>query len=416
MTGGIFVKRSQLEDFLRTRMDRPKVLYGRRKTGKTFYTRRTLGDTRYLIAQGPRRLLDPVDGHSFPPEALRLLCRGGEPFILDEFHRLSRDFFALLQSGECNVPGSVFLTSTLHYYRRLTRGPDAPLQGLFPEQRVGLVSPRDLLAHPWGVEPGRELVERLVFYQEPTLIGLPLRTIVLGMAPLARSLVGEVLEEEDHAITTRYNAILQAIAGGAASLSEIASTVYNLGASPTPSTSHVTPYLATLVDMGLVERLPVLATRKHVYRLPSPLMDLVFHLDHKYGFRDAQLTWSQLRPLVEARLPQLVERFVERLLAEICGLRPVKLILEPRGRGGGPLEVDIALARHKQVVLLAEVKWRQRVRPRDLRGLEEAAARLEADSLLIVPDESVVSGEVRARVVDVERLVEIARGEICPLP
>ena len=94
------------------------------------------------------------------------------------------------------------MTSALYYHERLLRGREAPLLGLFCARRVGLLSPLELLAAPWG-RLNRGMLEPLVFYQEPSLIGWSLEDIALHGWDLSYSLAGEVMNEEDMVLTSR---------------------------------------------------------------------------------------------------------------------------------------------------------------------------------------------------------------------
>ncbi len=398
---GIVVERPLLRRFL-LRGGR-RLLYGRRKTGKTFYARHVLRGYTYFIVRPGGVIYDPVEDEELSTGAFLRLCRAGDRIILDEFHRAERRLFDAVQAGVC-AENLVFITSTLHLHRSLVEPPAAPLKGLFAERRVGLLSPVELLSHPWP-EPGdwRSFVELLTLYQEPSLIGWSLEDVVAAGREFARSLVGEVLTEEDHAYTARYDAILEAIAAGHERAGEIASYLHAHGLLEKPSTGAVTKYLLEMTRMGLLESLEVWGKRRRrVYRHASPLTDLVYYLDARYGFYDLPLPEARALKAAEQRLPILVERFVERLLADARGLRPVR-VLEP--------EVDVALVEHRRLRLVAEVEWtRGRLGRRELERIEARLLSLPAEErLLVVPDASQLAAETGLRVLDAQGLVEEAR-------
>ncbi len=381
----------------------PRLAYGRRKTGKTLYARHVLPNHSYYIVRRGGRFLDPRDMVEYDVRQFLQICRREEALIIDEFHRAPGEFMDALHAGECLGPQLVLLTSTLHYHRRFTQGPEAPLQGLLAQRQVGLVSPRDLLAHPWGVEPGRELVERLVFYQEPTLIGRSLDQIILDSPPMARSLVGEVLEEEDHALTMRYNAILEALASGHNRITHITGHLAARGLLDHPQPGSVSKYLHLMARLGLVERVPLWGRERHYYRHASPLTWASYYLTARYGLGEVPLPPGFVEKAARALIPQLVEVFVERLLAELHGLRPVKIL--------HPTEVDVALAHGRRIKLVAEVKWVNRLTRSDVRKAESKLASYEeARHLLIVPDPSQVP-ETSLEVLGPRELVEISRSQ-----
>ncbi len=396
-TLGIFIERPRLERFLRAPGRR--LLYGRRKTGKTFYARHVLNEYQYFIVRRGGMIYDPVEDQEFDLGSFLRICRSQDGIVLDEFHRAPLRLYDAVQAGVCGE-NLVFITSTLHYHRRFTVEPGAPLKGLFASRMVGLLSPAELLRHRWEWN-GKVLVERLVFYQEPAVVGWRLEDIVLSGRDFARSLVGEVLEEENVTYTARFNAILQAIASGKNRLSEIASHLHARGLLPDASTSRITKYVDMLVKMGLIERVEVWGKKKgSIYRHVSPLTETIYYLGSRYGFFDLPLTWRFIEKVLANLIPLLVERFVERLFAETRGLKPVK-ILSP--------EIDVALAEFKRIKLVCEVKWSRRVSRSDVRLAEAKLSRFEdAEAILVVPDQTAVP-ETGLEVWDIRRLIEEAR-------
>ena len=401
---GIVVERPLLRHFL----EEPgrRLLYGRRKTGKTFYARHVLAGYTYFIVRPGGSVYEPREAAEYEPRAFLRLCRLLDRVIVDEFHRARGEFFDVLQAGEC-PEDLVLITSTLHYHRRFTEAPGAPLKGLFASRMVGLISPVELLAQEPpapGAESPRERVALYTLYQEPILLARSLQAVLHTAREAAKSLVGEVLEEEDRAYTRRYDAILEAIASGRERLSEIASHLHSKGLLETPSTGAVSKYLHEMTRMGLLEHIPIWGSRRRgIYRHASPLTDLAYYLDAKYGFFDYPLTPED--HLVKAawqRLPILVERFVERLLADAHGLRPVK-ILEPE-------EIDIALVEYKRLRIVAEVKWT--TRPLSRRDLDKIEARLkryeDAEPILVVPEESLAAGETGLHILDYRGMKQLA--------
>ncbi len=392
----IVIKRPWLEEFLK-RSGR-RLLYGRRKTGKTFYARLVLRDYQYFIVRRGGVVYDPFEDQSFDLSAFLRICRSSDYIIVDEFHRLDPRFFDALQASVC-CENLVLITSTLHYYKRFIEGREAPLLGLFSSRRVGLITPLELLSYRWSIE--REvLFKHLVFYQEPTLIGWSLKDIVYSGREFARSLVGEVLEEEDYVYTRRFNAILGAIACGRNKLSEIAMYLYSRGLLDKPSTSLITKYIDIMVKTGLLERIEVWGRRrKSIYRHVSPLTETIYYLDTRYGFYDIDLEWGFIEKALNNIIPLLIEKFIERLLAELYGLKPVK-ILEP--------EIDIALVEYKQLRIVAEVKWVNKLSKREVLKIEEKLNRFpETRKILIVPDQSIVP-ETSLEVWDIEKIMKLS--------
>ncbi len=393
------IHRKSLEEFLKSKGRR--LLYGRRKTGKTFYARLVLGDYDYFIVRRGGLFYNPVEDLELDVRSFTRLCRRLDKVIVDEFHRAPPIFFDIVQTGECSGE-LVFITSTLHYHKRLIEGVDAPLKGLFTSYRVGLISPIDLLRHRWTVEPSKEWFEILVFYQEPVLLDRKIMDIVIGGKDIAQSLVGEVLSEEDQVAVERFNAILEAVAAGRTRLTEIAGYLHSRGLLPKQTTSLITKYMDIMVKIGLLERIPVWGKkRRHVYRHVSPLTSIQYYLHTRYEHFDIQLPWGFLEKAVSQYLPLLVEQFVERLLAEAWGLKPVK-ILEPD-------EIDIGLVEYKKLRIVGEVKWKSKISRSEIKRIESKLYSYpEAEKILIVPDETIVP-ETELKILDIRKMTELAR-------
>ncbi|WP_317895699.1 ATP-binding protein [Pyrofollis japonicus] len=378
-----------------------RLLYGRRKTGKTFYTRYVLRDYEYFIVRRGGKIYSFADDMELDTRTFIKICKTVDKVILDEFHRANKLVFDAIHANECRE-NLVLITSTLHYYRQFVEATDAPLKGLFNTRQVGLVSPVDLLASSWDIDDPKKLVEILVFYQEPGMIGFDLEDIVFTGRELAPSLVGEVLDEEDYVRTKRYDAILEALAAGSSKPSEIANYLYARGLLEKPNPSLITKYLNIMTRTGLIERVEIWGKQRgSIYRHASPLTELIYYLDARYGFFDVPPEWGFVKKAVEQRIPLLVERFFERFLSELYGLKPVK-ILQP--------EIDIALAEFKRLRIVAEVKWSKRVTRQEVREAEAKLSSLKAEErFLIVPDESVVAAETWLKVIDVRKAVLLAR-------
>jgi len=228
----IIVPRPRIQDYL-ARGGR-RLLYGRRKTGKTFAARHALPDHKYYIVRRNRMFYQPQEGHEAGLREVLLECRSGQPLIIDEFHRADPRLYDALQAGEC--PEIVLITSTLHLFRRLVQGRDAPLAGLFQGLQVPLIHPVELLATPEVQrlvtgDPKRG-VEALVYWQEPVWVGSEPAGVVQGAYTFTLSLTSEILAEEEATYSQRLLAILSAVAAGKTRLAEIASYLYAQGPRP----------------------------------------------------------------------------------------------------------------------------------------------------------------------------------------
>jgi hypothetical protein len=374
------------------------LLYGRRKTGKTFYVREMGHYSKYFVVTRGRSLVDIESGEELTiSEFIRLLpymVQNGR-VVVDEFHRLDEPFFSLLQglSGKGEL---TLITSTRHYFRRFI-GENSPFLGLFHLQEVGPVDPRDAVAYVAGLGiKGKTLMELACLVQEPwlaqTLETMKEKTFeVLGavLRDYVPSLTGEIFTEEDKELSQRYFAILEAVAGGKRTSGEIASELFSRGLIEKNSPGAVSQYLETLVGMGLLERMLLHGKRRkgYHYRHVSPVVDFAFYLNSKYGFFETGLPEKNLSQHLQEKMPLYMETFFERFLARLYGLQPVKIALPE-------LEVDIALRKHKRLALVGEVKWRTRLTKKELRSVEDKLSSLDTERrFLIVPERSVLPSE-----------------------
>ncbi len=208
----------------------------------------------------------------------------------------------------------------------------------------------------------KEDFEKLIWYQEPTLIGRRVEDAILSGSIFARSLVGEILDEEDVTRSKRYDAILESIAAGKHSLSEIADHLYSENLIEKASTSYVTKYINIMVKTGLIEKMELWGKKKgSYYRHVSPLTEIVYYLEAKYELKDLNLSCGFIKAAVRVRLPYLIERFVEKFMAEYFGMNPAKII-DP--------EIDVALVRFKKLSIVAEVKWKKELTKKEMRKVE----------------------------------------------
>ncbi|NON62076.1 AAA family ATPase [Acidianus sp. RZ1] len=200
------------------------IVYGRRKTGKSFLFHNIIDkfDNYYLVTRD-RSVIDVVNNNRLSEEVLEqllpLLLRERRTVIIDEFHRLPKRFFDFLQSISIDKKGRLILiTSTLHFYKELL-SVSSPILGVFSEKEIGLVDPVDTLKTTLTVSEGKEVVELAVALREPLTAefaekGNPLARTVYFKKDTVSALLGEIFLEEERRLTNAYYAILKAIADG----------------------------------------------------------------------------------------------------------------------------------------------------------------------------------------------------------
>ncbi len=372
------------------------LLYGRRKTGKTFYVREKANYDKYFIVTKSRVVVDIKDGTIYKQGEFRRLLPlllENKKIVIDEFHRLDETILSMLQalSGKGKL---ILITSTMHYFKNTLK---EPLLGLFGLKKVGLVDPRDAII--FAVENGfkeKEILENACLAQEPWLapkiiefkkdIANHLKDELKIYVP---NLVGEVFIEEDIEMTSRYIGILGAIANGKTFSSEISSYLYANSLIEKDNPGQVSQYLKNLVNMGLLKAILVVGKKRkaYQYRHVSPITDFAFYLNEKYAFFETDLDENKIADIYRERQPIYMEWFFEELLSKHYGLQPVK-IAKPQH------EIDIALRDHKQIRLVAEVKWKRKIDRKEVWKIEEKLLRYEkAKKLLIIPSKEILEEE-----------------------
>ncbi len=374
------------------------LIYGRRKTGKTFYVRERADYDRYFIVARNKVLIDLCEGEEYTQSEFRRmlpLMVKDERVVVDEFHRLDEPALSAIQALS-GVGHLILITSTMHYFREVV-GRGSPLLGLFELRKVSLVDPRDAIAFARALGlKGKEMFEVACMVREPWLAPIVERyrekaylNVKDELRVYVPHLTGEVFTEEDVEFTARYSAILGAIANGKTYSSEISSYLFSRGLIGKDNPGLVSQYLRNLVQMGLVKATPMEGKKRKTfqYRHASPIIDLAYYLNEKYGFFEADMDEQRVGEAFSERVPMYMEWFFEELLSREFNMQPVK-IARP------DLEVDVALREHMRVKVVAEVKWKSVVDGRELARVEDKlSAFKDARRILIVPSRDALKRE-----------------------
>jgi len=358
---------------------------GRRKTGKTFFVKRFLDFDEYFFVKRDGGILDKENREISFETFLELFRRmsGKRRIVIDEFHRIREDFFDYLHASKKGK--LVAVSSTLWLSKRIL-GKGSPLMGLFSMLTFGLADEKDVLASLKHVRRvnGKEAVEASTYLREPILAfdyKPPIREYLARFLEANRlavnEMIGEIFTEEERRLSLVYEGILRAAASGKGKSTDISSYLFSRRLIGKDNPGFIQRYLDVLVKIGLLERVEVYGKRSFVYRNVSPLFDLHFYLDEKYGYVENQIPLGFIRKVIDEKIPFHVERFFENLLAKHYGLK--KVVLEKP-------EVDIGLVRFKRLDTVAEVKWKGRVGTNDLKNAEENMNSYRCRRVLIVPD------------------------------
>ncbi|MDP6626803.1 MAG: AAA family ATPase, partial [Methanopyri archaeon] len=198
------------------------LVYGRRKTGKTFLLRNFTEYDEYYFVKRDREILTDTNAISYDTflELFKRQIDDGRTVIVDEFHRLGEEFQDILHF--LPKKGKVILvSSTLHLSRRIV-GSQSPLLGILAEFQMPLLHLLDVLRslQECGLSK-KELVETAVLLREPIAVDYfsPGETsvdtftrVMTTTKYLVPALIGEVFTEEDRSLSAVYEGILRAIA------------------------------------------------------------------------------------------------------------------------------------------------------------------------------------------------------------
>ena len=389
------------------------MVYGRRKTGKTFLVENFIPYDKFFFVNRDGTVLDKESGEFYTYREFIKILREiieDKTIVVDEFHRLPESFLDFLHA--LGIKGNLILiTSTLWLAKKII-GRGQPLLGLVKPVKIDLVDEREILVELSGELRGKELVESSVYLREVMLIpfyrGGSIRDFLADFLYdgklILKELVGEVFREEERELTNIYEGVLKAVADGKNISTEISSLLFSRGLLAKDNPGILQKYLNILTEMGILEKIKVFNKKKYRYFHKSPLLDLHYYLESKYSYTELDVPKKFIRRVVDEKLPRHVEQFFRNLLSKILGLQ--YQIIEER-----ELEVDIALLEFKRLKLVGEVKWKNYVPRKEVKIIEEKFSKFKnIQKILIVPETSVLEKEPEdIEVWDIEKILEKSR-------
>jgi len=389
-----------------------KILYGRRKTGKTFLVQHFVEYDRFYFVNRDGTILDLTSGKYMNYDEFRkefLDHLGKEKIVIDEFHRLPDSFLDLLHTYSTLESELILITSTLWLAVRILSMRESPLLGIVLPVKVGLIDEREILVELSKEADGKELIEASTYLREPMLVPSykpPLREFLTdylhSSGPIIKDIIGETFTEEEVFFSEVYQGVLHSIADGKSKSGEIGSYLLSKGLIESPSS--IQKYLKVLSSMGLIKKKPIHGKKRRFrYSIASPLLDLHFYLGAKYAYTELETPKEFIRKAVDEKVPRHVEDFIESLLAKAYGLRPVKVELPD-------LELDVALMGFSKLKLIGEVKWKSRVKREEVKKIEENLSKFRCRKVLVVPSEDALEREPEGiEVLTPEELIKIAK-------
>ena len=375
------------------------LVYGRRKTGKTFLVENNLKYDLYFFVNRDRTIISKTEARQVSYDAflevLRISLESGKTVVVDEFHRLGDSFFDFLHSSK-KAGRLILLTSTLYLSMKLLSS-SSPLLGLFKEVRISLISLKDCLKALQGREIGkRERLELAIMLREPIAIEYfdvarsareSLADILISSINTIPALTGEIFAEEGRSMSAAYKAVIGAIASGKIVSGEISSHLFSKRLIKKDDPSVIQQYLENLLKIGILRKLEIFGKKRFVYKIESPLVRLFYYADEKYGISDRKLSMEEAARIIDEIMPRIVEDNVREFLSESLGLR--ETVVE-----AADYEIDGCLLRFKQPSVLLEVKWKQKVSNKEVIHAEKNLDALKAErKILFVQDSKFVHSE-----------------------
>jgi len=345
-------------------MDAWTLVYGRRKTGKTFMLRKYLDWNIYVLVSRTGVCFVEERGEGIEVQnyenALKRVFEvisGGGLGVVDEFQRLPEHLWDFIALKKLDVRGRLILCESSLSVTRKVFSEKSPLLGLFMPFKVDLVSPADSVLAFAKIFDYKNAILWACIARDPWILGVmkvegeivdKLKPNYRLLASSATGLVGEIFEEEERKLTRLYDAVLRFLALGYWSSRDLAQKLYEAKLIQRPEAGVVTGILNQLVNMGLVEKVRLWRTRgaRAFYKHRSSLLSILLYLDEKYS----ELGLDPSRETIVGKLGLEVQFFIGELLAQYKNLTRAYVVLP----GGG--DVDIVLLSGNTPIIGYEVK------------------------------------------------------------
>lgn len=383
----VIVKRFKEIEKLK-KLNQPLLVYGRRKTGKTHLIKSFFPDLPYFFVKRDGGIFHEKRKETINyKELIRIIEESKTKIIIDEFHRLPDEFLDYLHMK--SFKHIILVTSTLFLAKNLL-GKRSPILGLFLDFKVDLIDELDILKNLFKIIKNKKsLVKNCTYLREPLLLRFfdnkNFFNVLKNMKIIVPSLVGEIFIEEERELTSRYEAILRAIASGKGTLTEIASLLFSNKIIEKQDISAIKPYIKNLIEIGLVKRIPEHIGKRNYYYIHSPLIDLYYYLDEKYNFSENDIEEDYMN----TRIPFHIEHFFRDLLSKHFKMR-LLIVNKPN------LEIDIALAEFKKIKIVCEVKWKIKIKFSELKDIEIKLNKFkDCRKILIVPDKNLIKEKLK---------------------
>jgi hypothetical protein len=338
------------------------LVYGRRKTGKTFLLRNFIDHDKYflvrrdgVIVSGDDRPIRFENIHHFL-DHLRSLLIDNRTVIVDEFQRMPE--FVQDEISMLHPNGRLILTGSSFQMIDRVLSSSSPLLGMLGEVMIDIIDPFDVL-RSLDLPPERA-IEYATFIRDPWTIPVfsfkgdflkDLWRVMEHSRNAIPRLIGEIFSEESRRRSLAYESVLRLVGAGTWSTSEISHTLFARGVIEKNDTRLITSYIHNMIKMGLMEEVPLFRNKKKmIYRVKSPIMETYYYLVDRHNIDERDVNFDEVRDNIR----KMVNLQIERFFADAYGLRfggKREYSMEP--------EIDFIVTRGRKriPILFGEVKW-----------------------------------------------------------
>jgi AAA+ ATPase superfamily predicted ATPase len=364
------------------------LVYGRRKTGKTYLLKNFTKWDCYFLVRKDGNVTYEENGHHGVVSALELSRKVGDQLssnktvIVDEFQRLPQAFLEDIAAFHPN--GKLVLTGSSFRVMNEVFGKRSPVLGLLAEHKIGLASPSDVLSSLSKHMGAPAAIEFGAFARDPWLIPhlhfkdslRELFDISVHFQNAITSLMGEVFQEEERSLTQLYESLLRLIGAGYQKSEDLVSIMSSRGLLKNGASSAIVPNLNNMERMDLVEELAVYPSkRKKAYLLKSPIFQMFYYLADRYEIEQRDVGYAQAQEAVRVVRNLAIQRFIGEIFARSLHGK-LEYSYDP--------ELDFIITKKGRPVLVGEVKWGKYDKS-DLQNFKKKASDLDCRKVLVAP-------------------------------
>lgn len=366
------IKRQESEDVKKERSW--LMIYGRRKTGKTFLLRHLCTFNKYYLVKKDLSILseNKIKTAAELVKEVNDLLKQNKSVVIDEFQRLDESI--LEEIVQEHPKGRLILSGSSLRVTKKVFDSSSPLLGFFTPMKIGLIRPFDVLKELKDLK-AEQKIEFSTFLREPWLIPIYNKEnilefvykIVTKSKHIISSLIGEIFSEEERELSKRYTTILSLIGAGVWGAKELTNSLYNRNLIPDPSPTHIIQYLKNLEEMELVESIKLYKSKnKYFYRLMSPIMNIYYYLDDRYNITNREVSLEEIKPTLRKLINFEIQNFLADFSAEKFSGRK-EYFLSPSK------EIDFIITQRNKPLIVGEVKWKK-ISLADVENFKESSA------------------------------------------